>query len=271
MPVPPPCLETLAILHCAPRYPGSVCCPFDSSPLCSGDEPLLEFNTGVDDPELLIPVVDEGLGPRTDEGAFAPGTEPRFRIPNPSDPAPMFHLVRATTLRDRDWLEGNVDNFDVVVRHDITSCPISLATGRFECFRGGECPGVCCDTDGDTLCDDEDPCKHYANTLPLVVNPFSGIPCECLCGDFDGDCFHSATDAAAVNDCAAFIRFDCVSERDEVTGPCAGGVCINDGFYSAMDADLVNRVAAFIDPAYTLKCGLRPEGTCGGLTGVSCF
>jgi hypothetical protein len=154
MPVPPPCLETLAILHCAPPYPGSVCCPFHSS--CNGDEPLLEFNTGVDDPELLIQVVDEGLGPRTDEGAFAPGTEPRFLIPNPSDPAPMFHLVGATTLRDLDVIEGNVDNVDVVMRDDITSCPISLATGQFECFRGDECAGLGGDTDGDGICNDGD-------------------------------------------------------------------------------------------------------------------
>jgi hypothetical protein len=120
------------------------------------------------------------------------------------------------------------------------------------------------DTDGDTLCDDEDPCKQFANTLPLVMSGFSGIPDECLCGDFDGDGFHSATDAAAINDCAAFISFACVPERDEVAEPV-------DGFYSATDADLVNRVAAFLDPAYTLTCARRPEGTCGGLTGVSCF
>jgi hypothetical protein len=198
----PPCLRTLASLHCWSRYNGSQCCPFHFS--CNGDEPLLEFNTGVDDPELLIPVVDEGLGPRTDEGAFAPGTEPRFVIPNPSDPAPIFHLVGATALRDLDWLEGNVDNFDFVVKTDVTFCPISLATGRGECFRGDACAGLGGDTDGDTLCDDEDPCKSFPNTLPLVRSPFSGIPCECLCGDFDGDCFHSATDAAAINDCAAF-------------------------------------------------------------------
>jgi hypothetical protein len=120
------------------------------------------------------------------------------------------------------------------------------------------------DSDGDTLCDDEDPCKTFANTLPLVISGFFGIPDECLCGDFDGDGFFSATDAAAINGCAAFTRFDCVPERDEVAEPL-------DGFYSATDADLVNRVAAFIDPAYALKCGRRPEGTCGGDTGVSCF
>ncbi len=127
------------------------------------------------------------------------------------------------------------------------------------------------DSDGDEIVDGCDACKFFFNTLPLVISGFSGIPDECLCGDFDGDGFHSATDAAAVNDCAAFISIDCVSERDEVTGLCSDGVCINDGFYSATDADLINRVAAFIDPAYTLTCGRRPEGTCGGDTGVSCF
>ncbi len=125
------------------------------------------------------------------------------------------------------------------------------------------CENLGGDTDGDTLCDDEDPCKSFPNTLPLVTSNFSGIPDECLCGDFDGNGSLSATDAAAVNACAAFVRSDCVSERDEVSPP------IN-GFYSATDASLINRVAAFVDPAYTLICGRRPEGTCGGLTGVSC-
>ncbi len=120
------------------------------------------------------------------------------------------------------------------------------------------------DTDGDSLPDAEDPCVFFPNTLPLVISGFSGIPDECLCGDFDGDGFHSATDAAAINDCAASISFACVSERDEVAAPI-------DGFYSATDADLVNRVAAFLDPAYALTCTRRPEGTCGGDSGVSCF
>ncbi len=104
----------------------------------------------------------------------------------------------------------------------------------------------------------------FANTLPLVISGFSGIPDECLCGDFDGDGFHSATDASAVNDCAAFISFSCVPERDEVSEPI-------DGFYSATDASLIGGVAGFVVPAYTLQCTLRPEGTCGGDTGVSCF
>ncbi len=129
-----------------------------------------------------------------------------------------------------------------------------------------ECGDAGGDTDGDTLCDNEDPCRLFKNTLPLVISGFSGIPDECLCGDFDGDGFHSATDAAAVNDCAAFLNFDCVPERDDVTPPFPP-----DGFYSATDADLINRVSAFVDPTYALKCARRPEGTCGGDTGVACF
>ena len=159
---------------------------------------------------------------------------------------------------------GAVGSVDVVGNLYVTSflqtAPIpstTLGTTNVCVDKGGN-------SDGDILWDDQDPCKFFTNTLPLVINGFSGIPDECLCGDFDGDGFHSATDAAAVNDCAAFISFTCVSERDEVAPPI-------DGFYSATDADLINRVAAFIDPAYTLQCGRRPEGTCGGMTGVSCF
>ncbi len=96
-----------------------------------------------------------------------------------------------------------------------------------------------------------------------MISNFSGIPDECLCGDFDGSGSLSATDAAAINKCAAFVSFDCVAERDEVAPPINGRV-------SATDASLINRVAGFVDPAYTLICGRRPEGTCGGLTGVSC-
>ncbi len=120
------------------------------------------------------------------------------------------------------------------------------------------------DTDGDTLCDDHDPCASFANSLPLVISGSSGIPDECLCGDFDGDGRISATDAVFINACAAFRRSDCVSERDEVDG-------IIDGFLSSTDANLVRVVSAFIKPTYTLTCGRRPEGTCGGDTGVSCF
>ncbi len=119
------------------------------------------------------------------------------------------------------------------------------------------------DGDGDGIGDACDPCLSFVNTLPLVRSAVSGIPEECLCGDFDGDGFHSATDAAAINDCSAFLRFDCVSDRDDVTPPVRA-------FFSATDADLVNRVSAFLDPAYLLNCEWRPEETCGEDIGVSC-
>jgi hypothetical protein len=165
--------------------------------------------------------------------------------------------VKATSAPGTVQVTGNL-----YVTSALATAPVEAntlaATAADACAdKGG-------DSDGDTLCNDEDPCKTFPNTLPLVISGFSGIPDECLCGDFDGDAFHSATDAAAINDCAAFTSFDCVPERDEVAEPF-------DGFYSATDADLVNRVAGFLDPAYALKCGRRPEGTCGGDTGVSCF
>ncbi len=137
--------------------------------------------------------------------------------------------------------------------------------GCLECAGGVEpCDAHGGDSDGDTLCDNHDPCASFANSLPLVISGFSGIPDECLCGDFDGDGRLSATDAAAISQCAAFLRFDCVSERDKVDGR-------TNGFYTATDARLVGAAAAFVAPAYSLICARRPEGTCGGETGVSCF
>jgi hypothetical protein len=44
-----------------------------------------------------------------------------------------------------------------------------------------------------------------------------------------------------------------------------------DGILSGNDAQRVNNAAGFKDPAYLLICERRPEGTCGSLTGVSCF
>ncbi|TDJ06071.1 MAG: hypothetical protein E2O71_09970 [Deltaproteobacteria bacterium] len=148
---------------------------------------------------------------------------------------------------------------------DGTCVADASAEGCAECTGGEEpCAALGGDSDGDTLCDDHDPCRSFANSLPLVISGFSGIPDECLCGDFDGDGHHSATDAAAINECASFFRFDCVAERDKLDGRI-------DGFYTATDAHLVANVAAFLAPAYSLICAHRPEGTCGGDTGVSCF
>ncbi len=126
---------------------------------------------------------------------------------------------------------------------------------------GGACDGLGGDTDGDTLCDDGDPCEHYANTLQLVRGS-TGIPHECLCGDFDSNHFLTGGDAQAINQCAGFVRFDCDVSRDDVDG---------NGFLTGNDAARVNKVAGFVDPAYLLTCPRRPEATCGGATGVSCF
>jgi len=127
---------------------------------------------------------------------------------------------------------------------------------------GGPCDDLGGDTDGDTVCDDEDPCMHFANTLPLVISNFVGIPDECFCGDFDNNHTLTGGDAQAINQCAGFVRFDCDLTRDDVDG---------NGVLTGNDAARVNRVAGFLDPAYKLTCSRRPEGTCGGATGVSCF
>ncbi|MEE8477595.1 MAG: DUF4215 domain-containing protein, partial [Gemmatimonadales bacterium] len=144
---------------------------------------VLEFNTGADDPEILMPVVDEGLGVR-DDGPFAPGTTVRFArpvIPNPSAPKPNIHLVGDGTLRDLDLLEG-VDNTDVVFKTEVTSCPIDLVNGKPECFQ------LCGNGTLDTgeQCDDgnRQSCDGCSAICAVEVGPVCGDGVlNALCGE----------------------------------------------------------------------------------------
>ena len=147
---------------------------------------------------------------------------------------------------------GNLYVSSALQTQAIPSTPLAL----------GDLCGANGDTDGDTLCDNLDPCKHFANTLPLVISNFVGIPDECFCGDFDNNHTLTGGDSQAINQCAGFVRFDCDLTRDDVDG---------NGVLTGNDAARVNRVAGFLDPAYLLTCSRRPEATCGGETGVACF
>jgi hypothetical protein len=202
----------------------------------------------VDDPEIPIPVVDEGLGVRTDEGDFAPGHPSRFLIPNPSDPAPTFHLVGATTLRDLDVLEGNVDNTDVVVKTEVTSCPINLATGRPKCFRGG-----CADEDDDQACDDIDNCPFVWNPeqedccTPGGSGP-DGIGDACQCGDVTGDGQVNSFDATMIKRKALNLSAPLfnVPGNCDVTG---------DGNCNSFDATMIARKAINLSaPLFGNEC-----------------
>ncbi len=114
---------------------------------------------------------------------------------------------------------GAVGTVDVVGNLYVTAFLQTALLPSMALATTDVCGGKGGDSDGDTLCDDMDPCKTFSNTLPLVISNFSGIPDECLCGDFDGNGSLSATDAAAISQCAAFASFACVPERDEVSPP----------------------------------------------------
>ena len=141
--------------------------------------------------------------------------------------------------------------------HLIGYWAVLFAVVLFPGWAGAQCP----DMDGDTLCDAEDPCKSFPNTLPLQINNFFGIPDECFCGDHDGNHVLTGGDAQAINQCAGFARFDCDMDRDDVDG---------NGVLTGGDAKIVNNVAGFAEQAYRMVCPWRPEGTCSQASGVPC-
>jgi hypothetical protein len=120
--------------------------------------------------------------------------------------------------------------------------------------------GVCeRDSDGDSLCDDADPCLTYPNRLPLVDTDKDGIPDECQCGDADGSGLFDSPDVAiasecAVNDPAAARIRSCISGI--VRGDANGS-----GRFEREDSTLIQQVLGGKTPAYSLRCALRPEGT----------
>ena len=243
-PEPPPACQTgTAFFSCLTPY------GFDTS--CLVDANSLGFNTGADDLEILQPIVDEGLGPRVGGGVTeSPGVPSRATgspIANPSDPAPSLRVVAALTLRDLDVIVGNVDNTDVVVKTDVTVCPINVETGSFECASGGN-PGPCDghggDTDGDGWCDDEDNCTFVQNAgqedcctpgSSSTSNP-DGIGNACQCGDVTGDGAANSFDATMIKRQALGLSAPLFNAPDncDVTG---------DGNCNSFDATMVTRKA----------------------------
>jgi hypothetical protein len=111
------------------------------------------------------------------------------------------------------------------------------------------CVGLGGDSDGDQLCDAEDPCPSYPN-VSLVDSNGDGIPNECQCGDANGDGIISSTDLVPMNLCASNSSL-CDQSLVDANG---------DGITSSTDIVPTNLVANGA-PAYTLRCARRLEGT----------
>ena len=222
-PAPPPaCQKGTEFFDCKT--------PFGFDTFCSVDPNSLGFNTGADDIEILTPVED----PNT----LVEGVQARFRVPNPSAPAPTLHWVSATAVRDLDTIPLDVDNEDIVQKTDTTLCPIDTQTGLFECFSEADCD----DWDGDRVCDDLDNCPFFPNpgqedSGRVGTAIADGIGDACQCGDVTGDGVANSLDATAITRCSIGFAVPpsfCNSELCDVTG---------DGNCDSLDATMIKRAA----------------------------
>ena len=224
---PPACEAALAFFHCGIISGSDAFCPVDPN--------SLGFTPGADDIEILTPVEDPNIP--------VEGTRARFKVSNPSAPAPTLHWASATTVRDHDvllsppFLPGHND---FVLKNDTTLCPVDTQTGAFECFSATGCD----DSDGDTICDDADNCIYVANAgqedcctpgSSSTSNP-DGIGDACQCGDVTGDGQANSFDATMIRRQAIGLSAPLFNFPDncDVTG---------DRACNSLDATMITRKA----------------------------
>ncbi len=164
-----------------------------------------------------------------------------------------------------DAILGNPSDFYLNLH---TSDNFGGAFGGFPAgaIRGQIAPGDPCatrggDTDGDLICDDDDPCIFFPLSNPLDSN-LDGIPDECQCGDIspvDGDGLLGFDDATTFALC--FISGGTTPLANCTQVPLGKGDTQNDGLWGFDDS--TNVVQTFIGavPTWSLTCAARPEGT----------
>jgi hypothetical protein len=138
------------------------------------------------------------------------------------------------------------------------------------------CLPSCKDSDGDTVCDEDDPCDFYPNTLPIngggPTDPNGdangdGIPNECQCGDTNGDGFLLSNDASSIFACGG-DPLGCATAPPDADLPphdpnkTYGGLWDTnlDGFLLSNDASAIFGLPG-LGEEYKAQCGRRPEGT----------
>ena len=132
------------------------------------DDWAYPFNTGADDREILVEVETVG-SPES-------GTSARSKVPNPLAAAPTLHAVAATTMRDLDIIDE--DSADLIVKVDMTVCPINTGTGEADCFVVG--PTEC----GDGVLDPgEEECDDGNDIACDGCSPTCDVELGLVCGD----------------------------------------------------------------------------------------
>ena len=140
------------------------------------------------------------------------------------DPTDGFELafggsgvVGGMNFDDDDVLEYDTQSGDWEMSVDGSAKTSNWGAADLDAFHADRsCDSLGGDSDGDKLCDDEDPCVSLSNTLPVLLllqgAPNAdlngdGVPNECQCGDPNG-----------TGDCESadlFEAFNCIENDPE--------------------------------------------------------
>lgn len=131
------------------------------------------------------------------------------------------------------------------------------------------CANLGGDSDGDKLCQDEDPCLIFSNTLPVNVGTtgdngdanLDGVPNECQCGDPNNTGMFESADLLIAFNC---LQNDPQNLQPECASRIAKGEANNTGVWESADLLGIFNAGNGTVATSSLTCAVRPEGTDSG-------
>lgn len=233
-----------------------------ATPFTAADEDVVRWDPA-DGMTWMFDGSDEGVGTSldTDSVHFIEATQNLLLSFDGSG------VIDGVGFDDEDVLEFDPgsDTWDLAVDGSASSSNWGAADlDAFHAVRS--CANLGGDADTDKLCQDEDPCLSFGNTLPANDGIAGangdrngdGIPNECQCGDPNGTGAYEADDL--------FEAFNCSVDDPENQQPlCAGkilkGDANNTGKWEADDLFQIFGATNGTIDSWTLTCAVRPEGT----------
>ena len=176
--------------------------------------------------------------------------------------------VGGVNFDDEDVLEYDPDDGSFELSVDATAGAADWAAADLDAFHAvRSCGALGGDSDGDKLCQDEDPCPSFANTLPanigMILNEpngdanLDGIPNECQCGDVNRDGVLANGDLVVAFQCVANDPF---AQSPPCSEQIFKGDTDNSGTWNNGDLVRIFTVFSGPNPSYGLTCSARPEG-----------
>jgi hypothetical protein len=217
-------------------------------------------------------------------------TAAKFLTTDPAAITPSYNTAAA--LGDRDLTLTIAGNLDFLNKTGTTWCPLAGSSGGatggavkgspWDCStltqtfctdEGGVCSSDaslctthpacgCADGDGDGICDVNDACPTFANSVPLSDTNLNDVPDDCQCGDTNDDGIIAFSDGTRNFQCAASLVLSPLPLCDVTINDTNGDsiAAFSDGTATFVAAACASASDPGAGCPLSLTCSRRPVG-----------